>query len=62
VIYITDKLCQDERRFLDSEIESAVGTFRALVMKENATYVAIEWVKNVDVLLPDRDMEGDNGC
>ncbi len=57
MIYVSNKLNQEERRFLDSEIDSAVGTFRALIANENATYVSIEWIKNVGVLLPDRDME-----
>ncbi len=57
MIYVSNKLNREERRFLDSEIDSAVGTFRALIAKENATYVSIEWIKNVGVLLPDRDME-----
>jgi hypothetical protein len=57
MIYVSNKLNKDERRFLDSEIDMAIGTFRSLITTVNATYVAIEWVRNDAVLLPDRDME-----
>lgn len=57
MMYVSNKLNTGEQeiRFLDDEFLQAVGTFRALVLAHNATYVCIEWVRNDGVLLPDRE-------
>ena len=58
MIYVNNQgVNQEERRFLDSEIDGAIGTFKTMVLDPDAHYVCIEWVKNTGVLLPDRDIE-----
>ena len=37
---------REERRFLDSEVAMAVGTFNALRVKADMNYVSIKWLKD----------------
>ncbi len=37
---------REERRFLDSEVVMAVGTFNALRVKADMNYVSIKWLKD----------------
>ena len=46
MIFIVCSDNEEERRFLDSEVEMAVGTFNALRVKAGMNYVAIKWLKD----------------